>query len=130
MLNRSGHQGVPQILIGDDIVVGFNRPQIENLLRRYAPDAASQGVSLGVRVADATAHAPSGAPGAYVGYVKPNSLADRAGIASGDIIVALDGQAIRSANDLIVFGKRLTPGRSVSATILRDNGARTVTIKT
>jgi len=32
MLRRSGQQGVPQILIGNKIVVGFDRPKIDKLL--------------------------------------------------------------------------------------------------
>lgn len=32
MLKRSGQQGVPQILIGNQIVVGFDRPKIDRLL--------------------------------------------------------------------------------------------------
>ncbi len=32
MVRRSGQQGVPQILIGNKIVVGFDRPKIDNLL--------------------------------------------------------------------------------------------------
>ncbi len=32
MLSRSGQQGVPQILIGNKIVVGFNRSKIDRLL--------------------------------------------------------------------------------------------------
>lgn len=32
MVRRSGQQGVPQILIGSKIIVGFDRPQIDKLL--------------------------------------------------------------------------------------------------
>ena len=32
MVRRSGQQGVPQILIGSKVVVGFDRPKIDNLL--------------------------------------------------------------------------------------------------
>ncbi|MBG7610559.1 MAG: NrdH-redoxin [Anaerolineae bacterium] len=32
MLRRSGKQGVPQILVGNKIVVGFDRPKIDTLL--------------------------------------------------------------------------------------------------
>ena len=32
MLRRSGQQGVPQIQIGNRIVVGFDRPKIDRLL--------------------------------------------------------------------------------------------------
>ena len=32
MIRRSGQQGVPQILVGNKIVVGFDRPKIDTLL--------------------------------------------------------------------------------------------------
>ena len=32
MMNRSGQMGVPQILIGDDLVIGFDKPRIDILL--------------------------------------------------------------------------------------------------
>ncbi len=32
MVRRSGQQGVPQILIGNQVVVGFDRPKIDKLL--------------------------------------------------------------------------------------------------
>jgi glutaredoxin 3 len=35
MIRRSGQQGVPQILIGNKIVVGFDRPKIDRLLNSY-----------------------------------------------------------------------------------------------
>lgn len=32
MVRRSGQQGVPQILIGNKVVIGFDRPKIDRLL--------------------------------------------------------------------------------------------------
>ena len=32
MMEKSGQLGVPVILVGDDIVVGFNRPRLAKLL--------------------------------------------------------------------------------------------------
>ena len=32
MVRRSGQQGVPQILIGSKVVIGFDRPKIDRLL--------------------------------------------------------------------------------------------------
>ncbi len=34
MVARTGQMGVPVIEIGDEILVGFNRPQIEEVLAR------------------------------------------------------------------------------------------------
>lgn len=32
MMNRSGQMGVPQILIGDELIIGFDKPRIDTLL--------------------------------------------------------------------------------------------------
>jgi len=32
MIDKTGQRGVPVIIIGDDVVVGFNQPQIAGLL--------------------------------------------------------------------------------------------------
>lgn len=43
MVEKSGQLGVPVIVIGDDVVVGFNRPKLARLLGIGAP--ASQTIS-------------------------------------------------------------------------------------
>ena len=32
MIERSGQMGVPVILVGDEVIVGFNEPRLANLL--------------------------------------------------------------------------------------------------
>ncbi len=32
MMNKSGQMGVPQIVIGEELVVGFDKPRIDQLL--------------------------------------------------------------------------------------------------
>ena len=130
MLRRSGHNGVPQILVGDQLVIGFDRPRIEALLAQAsAAQAAPTGVSLGGRVADAIVHAPQARDGAYVGNVKPGSVAQQAGIQAGDVIIAIDGQPVRTADDLIRAGKRLSHGQSIPLTIVREGQHRELTLQ-
>jgi glutaredoxin len=38
MIEKSGQMGVPVIMVGDDIIVGFNKPKLEGLLN-IAPAA-------------------------------------------------------------------------------------------
>lgn len=129
MLRRSGRNGVPQLLIGDQLVIGFDRPRIEALLNQ-ARAAEPPAPSLGVRVADAAQHAPNGGDGAYVGHVRAGSLADKAGVQSGDVIISLDGQAIHTADDLIAAGQRLARGRPIPVTVIRDSQYRQLTLVT
>jgi S1-C subfamily serine protease len=63
-----------------------------------------------------------------VATVEPESPADRAGIASGDIILTLDGAAVTGADDLIriLAGDKI--GRSIALEILRNGNRLTVSL--
>ncbi len=104
MVRRSGQQGVPVIVIDDQVVVGFNRPRLEQLLARRPAAGAAPRRGLGALVGDAAAQARRlpGIPsdGAYVGGVKPGSPAERAGLHAGDVITAVDRTPVHSAADL------------------------------
>jgi S1-C subfamily serine protease len=131
MINKSGQMGVPQTLIGDEIVVGFNRGRLESLLRPYetGAQAAPKGVSLGVRVADAKKHTPDGRLGAYIGQVKPGSLAERGGLRVGDVVISADGQPIVDADDLIKTTQAMRPGSSFPVVVMRDGKRQEVMIR-
>ena len=87
MVQRSGQQGVPVTLIDNEVIVGFDRPRLERALAR---PAAATPVRLGASVADAEkiTREKGGGPtvGAYVGSVKPGSVASRAGLRPGGTI--------------------------------------------
>jgi S1-C subfamily serine protease len=63
-----------------------------------------------------------------VATVEPASPAERAGIAAGDIILALDGTAVTGADDLIriLVGEKI--GRSVEVVTLRNGEHRVVSL--
>lgn len=100
MLQRSGQQGVPVIVIDDQVVVGFDRRRLEEILAR------PRGVRplLGARVAGSEGMARrlgrSLPAGAYVGQVKAGSPAERVGLQEGDVILALGDVAVRGPGDL------------------------------
>ena len=105
MIRRSGQRGVPVTVIGNEVVVGFDRPRLERILAsRPQPGAATtQKGSLGALVKDASDLALYGGlklQGAYVGGVNPGSPAETAGLRAGDIIIAVDDTPIASVNDL------------------------------
>ena len=58
--------------------------------------------------------------GAVVDSVQPGSGAADAGLEANDIIVALDGEPIRSMSDLVVTLRDYDPGDTVTLDILRD----------
>lgn len=94
LVRKSGQMGVPVIIMDDQVVIGFDRNRLEQLLA-----AAARRPSLGLAVADAARYVPNGS-GAYVGRVNPGSPGERAGLRVGDIIFEFGGYPVRTADDL------------------------------
>ncbi len=95
--------------------------------------------SLGIEFASAQVTRRLGIEGALVIHVEPRSSAARAGIRPtmrdrfgylrlGDIVVAVDGQPVRSPNDVILALERRNPGEVVNLTLLRDGEEVTVPV--
>ena len=64
----------------------------------------------------------SGAPGVF-----PGSPAEKAGLADGDIVVAVDGEAVDADHDLATRILPHIPGDTVTLSVVR--GGRTLEIK-
>jgi serine protease Do len=67
--------------------------------------------------------------GALVAEALKDSPAAKAGIKTGDTIVAVDGEAILEAKDLSRKVAQVAPGKTLSLTIWRDGKERTVTLE-
>jgi len=78
---------------------------------------------LGVSVQDASSRS-----GAQIASVTGGSPAANAGLENGDVITAVDGQTIATADDLTsaVAGKH--PGDKVSITYVRNGSTRTASV--
>jgi serine protease Do len=67
--------------------------------------------------------------GALVAEAMKDSPAAKAGVRTGDTIVAVDGERIGEAKDLSRKIATVAPGKSVSLTLYREGKERTVTIE-
>jgi serine protease Do len=67
--------------------------------------------------------------GALVADALKDSPAEKAGIRTGDTIVAVDGETIKEAKDLSRKIANVAPGKSVSVTVYRDGKERTVSLE-
>jgi S1-C subfamily serine protease len=113
MIRLSGQRGVPVIAVGDEVVVGFDRRRLEQLLS-HCSEARPR---LGASVADAASHLQTS--GAYVGCVHAGSPAAEAGLQVGDVIVELDGHPIDSAASLEGIVNQLSVGMAVPMAYVR-----------
>ncbi|MBI4295734.1 MAG: PDZ domain-containing protein [Chloroflexi bacterium] len=117
VVDRTGQMGVPVIVIGEQTIIGFDRPRLDQALSQW------QRPSFGAAVADASKVAPGlGSPlflGAYVGRVRPGSPAERLGLMPGDVIIELNMQRIANADDLEKAVTSLSQGSRISLVFLR-----------
>lgn len=82
-----------------------------------APQASGPWFGLGLKNPSKDA----GIDGALVGDVAVNSPADAAGIRIGDVIVDLNGQAVKSASDFININSTLEAGKTYKITLRRGS---------
>lgn len=120
MMSLTGQMGVPVIVIDGQVVVGFNRPRIEQLL---AGRDNGRHISFGLSIADADKVAgrsgSTAASGAFVGKVAPSAPGEEAGLKPGDIIIKMNFHSIRNANDLENVISSLSTGEKVTISYIR-----------
>jgi Do/DeqQ family serine protease len=120
---------------GGNIGIGFAIPS--NMARNVMDQLINSGKvkrgQLGVTVQQVTSDIASslGLPeprGVIVNSVTPGSPADRAGLRRGDVITALNGEAINDTNTLRNRIARIGPGTEATLTILRDGREQQVSV--
>jgi glutaredoxin 3 len=126
LVGSTGQTGVPVTIINGQIVVGFDRFRLEQLLTQKQ---TKQRPSFGASIADAskiTSKQGSGITlGAYVGRIKAGSVAESIGLAPGDIITELNMKRIANAGDLESALSCLGRGGRFSLVFLRGNKTMT-----
>lgn len=129
MVRLSGQRGVPVVVIDGQVVVGFNRPLIDQLLARRA----TRPPRLGAAIADASRIAAKKGlalpDGAYVGRVDPGSAADASGLRPGDVIVQLAEQAVRTDQDVDRIMAKARPGQVMDLLSWRNGQTIRMTVR-
>lgn len=87
-------------VIDGEVVVGFDRPRLTQIIRRRSSTRPVLGVSVADAKSKVTRGGPMASEGAYVGRVASGSLGERLGLEPGDIIVDVNGLPIRNAADV------------------------------
>ena len=121
IVQRTGQRGVPVIVIDDQVVIGFNRVRLEQLL---AHNGKPVRLHFGLKIADACKimQKSNSVPifGAYIGAVSPSSLGEKAGFRKGDIITEVNMRPVHNADDLEKILSGLTSGSKMSTVFIRQ----------
>jgi S1-C subfamily serine protease len=112
--------------VGFAISISSARPVLDDLRAGRTPRIAYLGVytqTVTPELARARdLHAPSGA---YVALVKADAGAQQAGIRRGDVMIEVDGQRVRSNDDVVRIVRRHRPGDTISVLLVRNDQAKT-----
>jgi putative serine protease PepD len=121
--------GMNTAVAGDAQNIGFAlsvdeiTPKLDSLEKGTNTGSAStsNGGYLGVVLGDAD-------NGAAIGAVADDSPAAQAGLQAGDVVVAIDGDAVSSAADLATAVRAHKPGDRVRLTVQRGGNQQTISV--
>ncbi|MCA9726932.1 MAG: DegQ family serine endoprotease [Candidatus Eisenbacteria bacterium] len=118
-----GYQG-----IGFAIPINMARTNMDQLIKTGRVTRGFLGVNIGdIDETMADYYGLDAAHGAIVNRVTEDSPAEHAGIAQGDVIVALNGKPIDGVSDLQMQVAAISPGTKVDLEVVRDRRHKTVT---
>ncbi|MBN2239253.1 MAG: PDZ domain-containing protein [Dehalococcoidales bacterium] len=132
LVKNTGQMGVPVTVIDGDVIVGFNRPELERAVAnmkpvREQPQQPPRPLGFGASIADAaiilSKQGKQPFNGAYVGKIKNKSLSDEMGLIPGDVITRANGTGITGAGDLERLLKSLRKGDKLTVGFLRGTRA-------
>ena len=108
------------------IGLGFAIPVnvVKNVAAQLVDDGQAEHAFLGVTLSDGTASADGVTRrGAVVESVTDGSPAAKAGLRTGDVVVAVDKDPVGGAESLTAFVRSLAAGDDVTLTVVRDGKA-------
>jgi putative serine protease PepD len=106
---------------GGNVGIGFAVPSatVERIVTELIANGHATHPFLGVSLADA-------GNGARIARVEAGSPAADAGLKAGDVITAIDGRSVSSADDVVQRLSAMSPGDSVTLTVQRGGSATTI----
>jgi serine protease Do len=115
--------------------IGFAVPinMARNILERFVSGGKITRGYLGIYLQDiddglAKQFKLPGQNGALVGDVMPNSAAAKAGVKSGDVILAVNGKDIADSHALQLTISQLLPGSTATLKIIRNGANKTIPV--
>lgn len=113
--------------LGFAIPIASAKPVIEDLIENgYVTGRPRIGIS-GEDIGEENARYYDLPEGVYVRFIEKNSAADKAGLAVGDIIIAAEGEPVRTMSELNGIKERFGAGDAMLVTICR--GGENIDIK-
>lgn len=136
MVRLSGQQGVP-VTVGDgEVILGFDQAKLAKLAAKFA---GPKRPPLGILAADAEDYlakhpdkaekVPEGTKGVYIGKIRSQTVAERAGLQPGDILTSFAGKRVRSMAQLDQMVDTLKAGDQATAKYLRDGEDQSVILQ-
>ncbi len=120
---------------GGSVGIAFDIPAetVKNVIAQLREKGSVTRGWIGVQIQPVTADIADGlglkkAAGALVSEPQPNSPAAKAGIESGDVITAVDGNSVNDARELARRIGTMAPGTSVKLTVVHQGQEKTVTV--
>lgn len=111
---QTGYEG-----LGFSIPIRTAKPVVDSILR-YGYVKGRTKFGLKCREIDAVTAQVNHIPqGLYIGYVEPGSSADKNGVKPDDIITAVNGQVVKTTDDLISVRDKHKPSDTLQLTIYR-----------
>ncbi len=140
LINLKGELiGINSVIIGPsggNVGIGFAVPS--NMTRSIVEQLAEYGEvrrgRLGVLIQDLTPELAEAlnltvSEGAVITRIEPDSPAEKAGLAAGDVIVAADAAEVTSSAELRNVIGLVRVGEEVNLTVLRDGGRRNIKVR-
>jgi putative serine protease PepD len=112
---------------GGNLGIGFAVPS--NAVRQVVPQLEKGQAVKRSYLGTQTSSNPTNPDGAQVESVTPGGPADKAGLRKGDLIKAVDGQAIKNPSDLSSVIATKKPGDTVTVRIERSGLTQDLDVK-